>query len=376
MKLFQKLKGKRYLFDIFYVFLATRLTIFILPILFSGFTDFTGNMTLMDVLSQWDGQWYLRVAKEGYHWSGPDVQANVAFFPLYPLLAKVLSLLTGNLELSFFIVSLVSFFIFLIFLYKIAQEHFDKDTGFRTIWYLSIFPLSFVFSIFYTESLFMMLTAGAIYFAYKKKWMFAVLFSILSTLTRLSGLVLLPTLTYYYFKSNKKYKLSEIIQISAIPMGIILFSIYLKFKVGDYLAFVHVLKAWHIVYQNPFLTLLSTLGLINSLPPFNYFTAIAILDLFLFIFFVSLLILSYRRLPRELFLYCFLIFLLYIFKSWDPAFFYPLGSMNRYLYEAFPLFLTLAKLGKNRLFDLTYTTFSLTLLGLLSLSFFSGKWVF
>lgn len=376
MKLFQKLKGKRYLFDIFYVFLTTRLTIFILPILFSGFIDFTGNMTLMDVLSQWDGQWYLRVAKEGYHWSGPDVQANVAFFPLYPLLAKVLSLLIGNLELSFFIVSLVSFFIFLIFLYKIAQEHFDKDTGFRTIWYLSIFPLSFVFSIFYTESLFMMLTAGAIYFAYKKKWMFAVLFSILSTLTRLSGLVLLPTLTYYYFKSNKKYKLSEIIQISAIPMGIILFSIYLKFKVGDYLAFVHVLKAWHIVYQNPFLTLLSTLGLINSLPPFNYFTAIAILDLFLFIFFVSLLILSYRRLPRELFLYCFLIFLLYIFKSWDPAFFYPLGSMNRYLYEAFPLFLTLAKLSKSRLLDLTYTTFSLVFLGILSLSFFSGKWVF
>lgn len=376
MKIFNNLKNKRYLFDIFYVFLATRMAIILLPLLFIGFADSSRNITLMNALSQWDGQWYLKVASEGYHWNGPDIQANVAFFPLYPLLAKALSLLIGNLELSFLIISHVSFFVFLIFLYKIAAEHLNQIERFRTVWFISIFPLSFVFSIFYTESLYMILTAGAIYFSFKKKMTLAVLFSILSTLTRLSGLILFPTLAYYYFKNTKKYKLLDIIQLLTIPLGVILFSIYLKFKVGDYLAFYQVLGAWRIVYQNPFMTILSTLGMLGSLQIFNYFSAIAIFDLILLIFFTILLFLSYKRLPEELFLYSLLVFLLYIFKSWDPTFFYPLGSMNRYLYEAFPLFFTLAKFGKNRLLELTYTTISLIFLGILSLSFFSGRWVF
>lgn len=376
MKLLKKLISRKYLPDIFYVFLATRLPLLLLALLFTGFANSQGNITFMHAFSQWDGQWYLKVAKEGYHWNGPEFQANVAFFPLYPLLAKILSLLTGNLELSFLIISHVSFFIFLIFLYKISREYFDKDTGFRTIWYISIFPLSFVFSLFYTESLFMMLTAGAIYFAYKKNWTMAVLLSILSTLTRLSGLVLLPTLLFYYFRNTKKYKILDILKLFTIPLGVILFSLYLQFKVGDYLAYIHVLKAWHIIYQNPFLTLLSTIGLIGSLAQNNYFTAIGIFDLATLTFFTILLILSYKRLPLELFLYCLLIFVLSVFKSWEPDFFYPMGSTNRYLFEAFPLFLTLVKFGKNKIFDLAYTTFSLVFLGILSLSFFSGKWVF
>jgi len=376
LKFIRIIRKKSFLHDILYIFLATRIAIFFLALFFIGFSNVDRNITLYDAFSQWDGQWYLKVATEGYHWNGPYTQANVAFFPLYPLTAKILSLATHNLELSFLIVSNVSYFIFLIFLYKITNFFYDRETSIRTVWYLSIFPLSFIFSIFYNESLFLMMVAGAIYFAYKKRWSVAVLFAILGALARGAGLVLLPTLLFYYFKSSKKYKFSELIQILMIPVGIMLFSIYLWFKVGDFLAYIHILKAWKILYQNPLITIASTFELIKILPKYNYFTALSIFDLIILVFLFILLILSYKRLPKELFLFSILIFIFYISKSWDPTFFYPMGSTNRYLFEAFPLFLTLAKLGKNKFIDVSYVAFSLIFLGILSLSFFSGKWVF
>ena len=38
----------------------------------------------------WDGGWYLSIAKHGYAWNGrADIQQNVAFFPLYPLIERL-----------------------------------------------------------------------------------------------------------------------------------------------------------------------------------------------------------------------------------------------------------------------------------------------
>lgn len=357
-------------------FIVTRSILILLALFFIGFSGTDRTISLSKALSQWDGKWYTQIATEGYHWSGPTHQANVAFFPLYPLLAKGLSFIIGNLEFSFFLVSHISFYFFLVFLMRIAKLYLNKEDSDRTIWYVAIFPLSFVFSLFYSESLFMMLCAGSIYFAYKKNWNSSVIFALLSVLTRLAGIVLLPTLLYYYLNSTRRYTLQTVLKILCIPIGLILFCVYLNYKVGDPFAFYHVLTSWHIVYQNPFLTVLSVFSLLSKIHSYNYFSALGAFDLITLSFFFILLMLSYKRLPRELFLFSFLIFLLNIFKSWDPTFFYPMGSVNRYLFEAFPLFLTLAKLGKNKIFDSSYTTFALLLLGILSLAFYSGKWVF
>lgn len=376
MKLFKALKKKIYLVDTIYVFLATRIPLILLALLFIGFADPGRTINFYDALSQWDGQWYLRVAREGYHWQGPHVQANVAFFPLYPLLAKILSFLVGNLELSFFIISYASFLLFLLFLYKLTEKYSGREIAFRTIWYISIFPLSLVFSIFYNESLFFMLCCGCLYFACQKRWNWAIAFGFFATLTRLSGLVLLPTLLFYFLKTHKKYKIMDLFKFLAIPLGIVLFSVYLWFKVGDPLAYSHVLSAWRVVYQSPVKTIMSVLSFLYILPRFNYFTAVGAFDLSFFTFFVIVLVLSFKRLPRELFLFSFLIFLSSVFVSWDPTFFYPMASTKRYLYEAFPLFITAAKLGENKFFDKIYTVLSLLFLGILSLAFYSGKWVF
>ena len=41
-----------------------------------------------DHLLEWDSQWYVRIAAQGYYYDGSGSRLKpVAFFPLYPLLA-------------------------------------------------------------------------------------------------------------------------------------------------------------------------------------------------------------------------------------------------------------------------------------------------
>ena len=57
---------------------------------------------LIEVLASWDGGWYLRIAANGYadrlDLSAPmtdQITGSLAFFPIYPLLIRFLSGLTG-----------------------------------------------------------------------------------------------------------------------------------------------------------------------------------------------------------------------------------------------------------------------------------------
>jgi hypothetical protein len=64
----------------------------------------------IEAFSQWDGAWYLSIATDGYQWPGSlDIQSNVVFFPLYPLLGRIVGWLVADARWGLFIVSNVSF---------------------------------------------------------------------------------------------------------------------------------------------------------------------------------------------------------------------------------------------------------------------------
>ena len=47
-------------------------------------------------LLRWDSDWYATIVNEGYKYNGNDlVQQSVVFYPLYPLIAKALTILLG-----------------------------------------------------------------------------------------------------------------------------------------------------------------------------------------------------------------------------------------------------------------------------------------
>jgi len=54
-----------------------------------------------NLLARWDSFWYLDIASRGYHWNGNALQQqNVVFFPLYPLLMRIVGAALGGIRSS------------------------------------------------------------------------------------------------------------------------------------------------------------------------------------------------------------------------------------------------------------------------------------
>ncbi|MEI7850177.1 MAG: mannosyltransferase family protein, partial [Chloroflexota bacterium] len=114
----------------------------------------------LSMWTKWDSQYYVDIATNGY-WFRPEQQSNVAFFPVYPLLMRLVgSLVQGNVILAGFIISNLAFFIALIFLYKLTALELDDGSAGRTVftWLFSRHPS---FSSVYTESTFLMFSVAA-----------------------------------------------------------------------------------------------------------------------------------------------------------------------------------------------------------------------
>ena len=70
----------------------------------------------------WDGAWYAEIATEGY---GERAPASTAFFPLYPMLVKLGTVLGGGPALWGVTVSLVSTLFALFFVYRLCEKLHD-----------------------------------------------------------------------------------------------------------------------------------------------------------------------------------------------------------------------------------------------------------
>ena len=86
----------------------------------------------LNLPARWDTGWYMGVATDGYQWmpARSGIQQNIAFFPAYPLLMRYGSLFFGReMMWTGVLISWVSFFGALVYLYRFARERFDADAS-------------------------------------------------------------------------------------------------------------------------------------------------------------------------------------------------------------------------------------------------------
>jgi Gpi18-like mannosyltransferase len=87
---------------------------------------------------------------------------------------------------------LVAFFFAIYFVYRIAEEGWSARAAQGTVLSLAFFPTSFFFNAVYTESLFLALSAGAVWAArVRKDLLLASILAGLATATRSVGVLLL-----------------------------------------------------------------------------------------------------------------------------------------------------------------------------------------
>jgi hypothetical protein len=135
-----------------------------------------------------DALWFLRIATDGYR----DDDGSAAFFPLYPLAVRAVALLPflGPLGAAL-LVSNAAFLAALVVLHALTRLELDREAARKTVWLVALFPSAFFFLAPYTESLFLLLSVSAFWFARRDRWLSAAIVGAGAAATRSVGLLLI-----------------------------------------------------------------------------------------------------------------------------------------------------------------------------------------
>ena len=95
------------------------------------------------------------------------------------------------------------------------------------------------------ESLFLLLTVASYYFAKSERWWLAGICGALASVTRTSGILLLPALAVLFWETyrpalqlrNARTWRKEALALLLVPLGLFAFMIYLHFLTGNAFAF-------------------------------------------------------------------------------------------------------------------------------------------
>lgn len=233
-------------FLIWRVFL--QIPIIVAPYFFSLQNNYLGggmknylHSTYLWAWVNFDGEHYLSIARYGYR------ALTYFFFPVYPLTISFIAKFIGDNEAVFLysglFISNISFCFALIGLWKLLKLDYKKQVVLKVIALLLLFPTSFYFVSYYTESLFLAFVVWSFYFARKGKWYMAGLFALVASATRVIGIIMLPSLLFEFYLQNKQgSKLiikPSILYIFLAPLGLLFYMLYLNIKTGDPLIFLH-----------------------------------------------------------------------------------------------------------------------------------------
>lgn len=137
----------------------------------------------------WDTRHYTGIALEGYTAVG-DERLRLVFFPLYPLLMRLLSPLTGgNVFASGLLISLACSAAASAMLCSLAYETYGARTAKLSVAYLLLSPLSVFLNCCYTEALFLCMTLGTMLLLRRGRPWLAALCGMGAALTRMPGVI-------------------------------------------------------------------------------------------------------------------------------------------------------------------------------------------
>jgi len=149
----------------------------------SGFFD-----ALWNNLFPWDAWHYIDIIENGYVASG-EAQLFIVFFPFYPMVCRCLTLMTGiPATTAALLVSNAALVGCGAVMYRLAEMDGGPILGRRAMLLLMFCPMTYFFSISYSESSFLLVTLLAVWFARRRRFGLAVLFGALASGARLLGM--------------------------------------------------------------------------------------------------------------------------------------------------------------------------------------------
>lgn len=158
----------------------------------SGMTGGDGvPVTYFPFTALWDGQWYQIIATDGYPdhvprgSDGRATQNPWAFYPLFPMLSRLVMAATGtDFPVGGSVVALLCGFAAAVLLGLLLRERLGDAAALVVVALWASFPASVTLQLAYTESLAMLLLAGYLYALARERWLVAAGVAVLVGLAR------------------------------------------------------------------------------------------------------------------------------------------------------------------------------------------------
>ena len=325
---------------------------------------------LLSIWNRWDGPQYLLIAQHGYAASG-DQRLALAFFPLYPWLIRLTTIVVGDAVLSAFLVSTVASVAAGVILARLVAIDYSRHLARRAAWFLFIFPTSYFMHIDYSESVFLALVLASFLAARRERWMAVGVLGALAVLTHDNGILLVPALA-----ADALWELWEThrfnwrwLWIGVVPLGFVVYVLVNYNATGDPLAFLSMEREhWSNTLRAPWHGISVNLGVARDWDP-SQAAMIGTQVLFYLAVGLAGAIAAAVLLRPSYAVWMALNWLLFASQSWDI-------SAPRLTLAMFPLFLLIAMMARKRHWDTAITVWSLLWLGLFASEFVRGHWAF
>ncbi|HKP51922.1 MAG TPA: mannosyltransferase family protein [Chloroflexia bacterium] len=337
---------------------------------------------LAGVWTRWDGQWYLKIATEGY--SRDD--GSAAFFPLYPWSVKVFGWLAGERYIwAGTLLSALFFLVALVLLHRLVRLDFHPKDAHRTIFYVAAFPMAFFFWAVYSESLFLLLAVATLLAARTQRWWWAAVSVSFAIWTRTTGLLLLLPLGWEMWRALRPplpttpdaMPPRRPSRLALASLSLPLFSLlgllgWAAAMFGNPFASLSAQEVWNREFSWPWQTIAGAFRVATQMEfklqlenqSWTYLGALVLAVV------VGVLSLRWLRGSYSLYLWAGILFPLFSATRNDPLLSYP-----RFLIVLFPMFIVLALLGRNRYADQVITWLSIVLLTFYTIRFVNWYWV-
>ena len=206
-----------------------------------GIAEPTAYETITNVLTSWDGRWYLELIRRGYPDSIPadityeQLEARAAFFPVYPWTVRVVDVvLPGGDTFAALFVNFVLGVVAVVLVGLIARRLYSVSVAARAMTLFAVFPGSFVLSFAYSEAMLIVLAAACLWLLIDERWVLAGVFAAVATGARPNGIALVAACAVASFLAIRRNR--DWWSLSApilAPLGFIGFQWYVDRTAGE-----------------------------------------------------------------------------------------------------------------------------------------------
>jgi hypothetical protein len=198
----------------------------------------------VEVLSTWDGRWYANIATTGYSVEGQNIR-RFAFFPLFPAIARMLGG-SSHAVLAGILFNQLCLLASLLLINRLAEVRENAALREQPGFWLLISPASFFFHVFYTESLFLLLTLLMVAASRGRRFGPAALCGFMTGLTRPTA-VCVPVIFVWWAMNSlrERRRLFGLLLCAAAPLvGMASYFGVVGYLLGDPFGYIDIQRQW------------------------------------------------------------------------------------------------------------------------------------